>query len=297
MDQRFDDLWRRLSAEGASAAVVCGIEQHAAHHADAVDTAVLLAELRRREGRLPQAIALLQAIEPSRLERERQQRPRLAGLVCHTWGLLQREQGCFVAAARAFIDAFALDPALLASVHALQFTRLAPPELAELCAPFRAAVQRCSPAPPLALLLLADWQQQLGERAGSCELSYRAAQLSVSPLQRGQLDRLSPPNLPEALIIGAPKCGTTSLAGWLAGHPQVYVHPRKELHFFDGRWPWGADWYCCQFPRFRPDGPRIVRLEATPNYLQLAEVPGRVQRLMPQARLIVMLRHPVDRAL
>lgn len=297
MAESIDVLWQRLAAEGATEPLIAAIEQYATHHPGALATAVLLAELGRRQGRHHQAIALLDAVEPSLLEREHSQRPQLVGLLRHTWGLLQREQGQFAAAARAFIEAFALDPALLASVHALQFTRLTPEEVAALCEPFRAAVERCSPAPPLALQLLADWQQLQGERPGSCALSYRAAQLSVSPQQRHRLDRLSPPDLPEALIIGAPKCGTTSLAGWLAGHPQVFVHPRKELHFFDNRWHWGADWYRCQFPRFRRDGFRIVRLEATPNYLQLAPVPGRVRQLMPQARLIVMLRHPVQRAL
>jgi hypothetical protein len=152
-------------------------------------------------------------------------------------------------------------------------------------------------ASPLASQLLADWQFRLGDRENSLTRSFHAAQQSVPAQYHHSIDTLSPPSLPEALIIGAPKSGTTSLAAWLSGHPQIYVHPRKELHFFDTRWERGENWYRCQFPVFKPSQYPIIRLEATPNYLQLPEIPIRVSSLMPQARLIVILRHPVDRAL
>ncbi|MEI8250454.1 MAG: sulfotransferase domain-containing protein [Synechococcus sp. ELA057] len=297
MGDAFAELWHQLSRDGADAQIAARIEHFGQTDGDPIAIGLLRAELLRRQGRLPQAIEQLAAVEPAQLSRARRDHPQLVALHQHTWGLLQRENGHFTEAARAFIEAFSLNPGFLQSLHALQFTRLTPADLAALREPFRNAVQGCNPAPPLALQLLADWQLQLGELTHSCELSYRAAQRSVSTAQRAALDRLSPPSLPEALIIGAPKCGTTSLAGWLARHPQIYVHPRKELHFFDNRWQWGADWYRCQFPRFRQDAGRVVRLEATPNYLQLGQVPDRVHRLMPEARLIVLLRDPLQRAL
>lgn len=297
MGDSFAALWQQLSARGADADLDTAIEAFAIHEPGGLPTALLQAELQRRQGRHQQALQRLTALDPAQLEQAGQHDPKLLALHLHTLGLLRREQGDFQKAARDFIDSFARDPELLASLHALQFTRLSPAELPPLCALFDQAVQSCRQAPPLALQLLADWQQQLGERTESCALSYRAAQASVAAHQRDRLDRLNPPNLPEALIVGAPKCGTTSLAGWLTQHPRVFVHPRKELHFFDNRWAWGADWYRCQFPRFDAAGPGIVRLEATPNYLQLADVPERAWQLMPEARLIVLLRHPVERAL
>jgi hypothetical protein len=297
MPETFTNLWRQLSSAGADEAIDARIEAFSDHCPNAVLANLLRAELRRRQGQLQSALDALADVSQALLDQALSEQPHIGALFLHTRGLLLREQGHFAAAAEAFIASFALDPSSLQSIHALQFTRLTTSEQRALHAAFHGAVEGSRPAPPLALLLLADWQQQLGDHALSCIGSYRAAQRSVTGTQAHWIDRLSPPDLPEALIIGAPKSGTTSLAGWLAHHPQIHVHPRKELHFFDNRWPWGADWYRCQFPRFRPDGPRIVRLEATPNYLQLAEVPQRVQTLMPQARLIVMLREPLQRAL
>jgi hypothetical protein len=297
MSDPFPTLWNQLSSIGADAALAERIRQFGAQQPDGVDWALLQAELLRRQGRHGEALELLSAISPELTETSKARNPRRLALLRHTRGLLLREQGRFAEAGRDFIDAFSLDGTALQSVHALQFTRLSEAERKVLINPFQAAVLGGTSVQPLAMQLLADWQQQLGEGDRSCALSYRAAQLSVSEVQRPWLDRLNPPDLPEALIIGAPKSGTTSLAGWLSSHPQIYVHPRKELHFFDNRWHWGADWYRCQFPRFRPDSPSVRRLEATPNYLQLGEVPERVRALMPRARLIVMLRDPLQRAI
>jgi hypothetical protein len=128
-------------------------------------------------------------------------------------------------------------------------------------------------------------------------MSYHASKLAVGTRYHDRLDHLSSPTLPEALIIGAPKSGTTSLAAWLSGHNQIYVHPRKELHFFDARWDRGLDWYRCQFPCFTTHGLPIIRLEATPNYLQFPGVPERVHASMPWTKIIVILRDPCERAL
>jgi hypothetical protein len=98
--------------------------------------------------------------------------------------------------------------------------------------------------------------------------------------------------LPNFVIVGAPKCGTSSLARWLMEHPEVYVVPEKELHFFTGYWNQGVDWYenC-----FAPDGERAVG-EASPTYLQNHTAHARMQSLIPDAKLIAIMRNPVDRA-
>ncbi len=99
--------------------------------------------------------------------------------------------------------------------------------------------------------------------------------------------------LPHWLIIGTQKGGTTSLYAELCQHPLVAGAFRKEPHFFDEHWHRGVDWYRANFARVAPGR---VAGEASPYYLFDPVVPPRVQQVLPQAKLIVMLRNPVDRA-
>jgi hypothetical protein len=145
---------------------------------------------------------------------------------------------------------------------------------------------------PRALEVLADWHHQVGDRARA-ERFFRA--LTGDPGGDPGGDPAGE-RRPEALVIGAPKCGTTSLMAYLGAHPQVWAQPRKELHFFDNRWHWGPRWYAEQFPPRRPGGPR-VRLEGTPDYLQQPLIAERVHQTLPGVKLIVVLREPVERAL
>jgi len=98
--------------------------------------------------------------------------------------------------------------------------------------------------------------------------------------------------LPNFLIIGAPRCGTTWIQNNLALHPEVYAPSTKELHFFDRHYDNGIDWYEQQFAG--ADAPVVG--EATPAYLYPEEVPCRIKRHIPDAKLIVSLRDPVERA-
>lgn len=103
----------------------------------------------------------------------------------------------------------------------------------------------------------------------------------------------TPGRLPDFVIVGAMKAGTTSLAAWLRAHPQVFVPGEKELHFFDTFWDRGVDWYRSLFAG-APDG--AVVGEATPNYMVVDHWVDRMASVLPDARLIAVLRHPVDRA-
>ncbi len=99
--------------------------------------------------------------------------------------------------------------------------------------------------------------------------------------------------LPTFLIIGAPKAGTTSLAAYLDAHPDVFLAPEKEVHFFDDHYDRGVDWY-----RSRFDGGRVARAvgEATPMYMYRDTALERMASLLPDAKLIAVLRDPIDRA-
>ncbi|MCP9790343.1 sulfotransferase [Vulcanococcus limneticus Candia 3F8] len=213
----------------------------------------------------------------------------------HTAGLQARAAGRFRVAAEAFLASLEAEPRWQPSYHALQFTRLSDADVAELQPRLRGVVERV-PHLALAQQVLAFWQRRCGEEAAALQRSYHAAQLCCGPMHRPHLLAAAEPQLPEALILGAPKSGTTSLLAYLSRHPRIWAHPRKELHFFDSYWQWGEAWYRNQFPVFRP-GSGIVRIEATPNYLQLPCGPERVATLMPEARLIVLLREPLERAL
>jgi hypothetical protein len=109
--------------------------------------------------------------------------------------------------------------------------------------------------------------------------------------------------LPDFIIIGAMRCGTTSLHRYLSQHPCVRVPETKELHFFDQQFAKGLSWYRRLFPtyldRLRAQwrtGHRLVTGESTPYYLFNPHAPSRVCEAVPRAKLIVLLRDPVDRA-
>jgi Sulfotransferase domain len=105
--------------------------------------------------------------------------------------------------------------------------------------------------------------------------------------------------LPDFLVIGAQKCGTSTLFASLAAHPQVRGAVWKEVHFFDAGPVDGLDWYRAHFPRsslHQGDGLHVVTGEASPYYLVHPGVPERVRSVVPDARLLVILRDPVQRA-
>ncbi len=103
--------------------------------------------------------------------------------------------------------------------------------------------------------------------------------------------------LPTFVGIGVPRAGTTWLHTLLDGHPQVYLPTRrKEVRFFDRHFQRGLDWYegffCppSEAARYQAIG------EISPQYLYGEGCPARISETLPTAKLLVMLRHPVDRA-
>jgi len=99
--------------------------------------------------------------------------------------------------------------------------------------------------------------------------------------------------LPTFLIIGAMRSGTSTLARWLVEHPDVFLAPGKELHFFDRHFGRGVDWYRSLYAAVGEE--RAVG-EATPNYVHEPVAIQRIAATIPEVRLILLLRNPVDRA-
>ncbi|MEW6241699.1 MAG: sulfotransferase [Chloroflexota bacterium] len=102
--------------------------------------------------------------------------------------------------------------------------------------------------------------------------------------------------LPNFLVIGVMKGGTTSLFNYLSRHPQVSPPFRKEIKFFDIHYPQGLNWYRAHFPLRRKMRAGTVTGEATPYYIFHPLAAQRVAQTLPQVKLIALLRNPVDRA-
>jgi hypothetical protein len=109
--------------------------------------------------------------------------------------------------------------------------------------------------------------------------------------------------LPDFLILGAQKAGTTALYAYLRWHPEITGPSFKEVSFFDRHYARGETWYRAHLPA-RPrqwiarqrHGRWPLVGEASPSYLFHPLAPQRVVGLLPRARLIAVLRDPVDRA-
>jgi hypothetical protein len=103
--------------------------------------------------------------------------------------------------------------------------------------------------------------------------------------------------LPDFVVLGTQKGGTSYFYSLLTEHPLVRRAAAKELHFFDNKFAEGVGWYRrCFSEGERVDGHRTITGEASPSYLFDPQVPERMARIVPEARLIALLRNPVDRA-
>jgi hypothetical protein len=104
--------------------------------------------------------------------------------------------------------------------------------------------------------------------------------------------------LPDFVVIGTQKGGTSHFYRLLTEeHPLVRRAAAKELHFFDHKFAEGVGWYRrCFSAGKHVDGHRTITGEASPSYLFDPQVPERMARIVPEARLIALLRNPVDRA-
>ncbi len=114
---------------------------------------------------------------------------------------------------------------------------------------------------------------------------------------RGKESPQMVPTLPNLLIIGARKAGTTSLHEYLALHPQIFMSKTKELSFFDehNRWRLGIDWYKSNFDAAFP-----INGESSPQYARYPQtkgVPERIKTVLGSPKLIYAIRDPVERIL
>ncbi len=129
-----------------------------------------------------------------------------------------------------------------------------------------------------------------------------------APIRRYGAATASSRPLPDYLIVGTKKGGTTSLINWLVAHPHVcrmFPPPQrlKSAHYFDINYARGLSWYRSHFPSEtvrnrleRSGGHPVVVGEASPYYMFHPAVPYRVAETLPDVKIIVLLRDPVSRA-
>jgi hypothetical protein len=117
----------------------------------------------------------------------------------------------------------------------------------------------------------------------------------MTPSNRAQAPEQAIGLLPNLLIVGAPKCGTTSLHHYLAAHPEISMSDVKELDFFtpDRNWDRGVDWYRSNFPAATP-----VRGESSTSYTRdrnAAESARLIHEVLGAPKIVYLVRDPIDR--
>ena len=101
---------------------------------------------------------------------------------------------------------------------------------------------------------------------------------------------VEPGKLPTHLLLGERKAATSWIWKQFSDHPDVYVLPKKEIYFFNHHYHKGLRWYRSKFPTDK----RVV-MDTTPDYF-FDECFERIKEDLPNAKLIVCLRHPIERA-
>lgn len=110
-----------------------------------------------------------------------------------------------------------------------------------------------------------------------------------------QIEGIRKPNF---IIIGTVKGGTTSLYNYLTLHPSILPAIQKEVNFFNRNhiFQKGINWYLAHFPKI-PQNLNLIVGEASPNYMYFPGAAKRAFKSLPEVKLIVILRNPIDRAI
>lgn len=131
----------------------------------------------------------------------------------------------------------------------------------------------------------------MGSYNGTCLLGgVKAVRTNMSVLVATAADEW----VPDFVIVGPQKCATTWTYEGLAEHPDVYVPDTDSVHYFDMNYHRGPEWYREYFPE-DPSEHAIIG-EETPSYIRDEAVPERLAEINPEAKIIISVRNPVDRA-
>lgn len=102
---------------------------------------------------------------------------------------------------------------------------------------------------------------------------------------------------PNYIIVGAQRAGTSALNYYLSQHPEIFPSTQKEVHFFDYHYQSGERWYRACFPIKSKLIPKGITGEASPYYMFHPYALQRIKALLPNVKIIILLRDPVTRAI
>ena len=209
-----------------------------------------------------------------------------------------REQGAYVQAIEHYQKTIALNPSFQAPYTILLYMNIGPKQLESLIQTYRTVLEKW-PHLYFAWYNLGDALTQKKDYQ-SAKICYRHScyqQAISSDPKFSQLDWPTTKKYgPDFIIIGAARCGTSSLHRYLNQHPNILLPFKKELSFFPHNMQYGLDWYLAHFPTVA-DGPEFITGEASTNYFDLPIVPPLLHRIFPETKLILLLRNPIERAI
>lgn len=162
--------------------------------------------------------------------------------------------------------------------------------------------QQSSSVQPTIALNLAEALTRQGDYSAAIShyQSVSYAKFSTSYQQLVETAWTETPLLPQFIIIGAAKSGTSALYSYLASHPKVLPAVVKEINFWSDRFHHGLPWYHAHFPAISEAialEQGFMTGEASPSYFAHPDAPQRLKQAYPNLRLIVSLRNPVDRTI
>lgn len=226
--------------------------------------------------------------------------PDAMSVLMEVRGRIHRQQGNKFAAALDFLRAIEADPHYGPPLWGLVFIIWDDIAVQESLEVVERVVQRGSHHFKLNSIL-ADLYSMTGQVARATPL-YRLATRTQTEKSKPHTAKFDWPDRtvskPDFLIIGAPKCGTTSAYDYMTGHPKVLKAATKEITFFndDKRYSLGTDWYLSQFPTLAGSS-GFISGEATPGYFHSETARARITKDFPDSKLILFLRDPTARAI
>lgn len=214
------------------------------------------------------------------------------------YGREQEAQAAFSTALVAYVRAVKLEPDRLDAHIRIQYLdRLDATEVESLVGLYHDLAIRFPVMNGLFCGLLGDLYASLGRLEESLECHLQSARTRYArKTGRSSTEMKFVSRLPNFLVVGFPKCATTSVYLYARGHPGVLPGYKKEVHFFDRYFNRGLGWYSSQFA-MPDDESGLQACEATPHYMVTPGVEQRIAELPVPPKLIVCTRNPVERTL
>lgn len=214
-------------------------------------------------------------------------------------GLAARQAGYSRAASLAFMKSIELGGDFRDPLRALKFSIARHPDLLDEAIRLVETIRKQKKGSRLILATLSVLYQERGNMEKSAELNAlfarRRAISKIPALANADWPRKKSASL-NFIIIGAPKCGTTSLFGYLARHPQAICPHTKEINYFNFKFGFGLEWYLSHFPAICDSQPFFTG-EASPGYFAAEGADDRIRAQLSPVKLILMLRNPADRSI